>query len=206
MTKGKRDKNNEKKKKEKSTVVKNPPNMTKEERREKYTKLAHCKVVEKGLKKMHKHTVCFVCREKGHAAANCPKNSQQSKICFRCGSTEHRLDNCPISSDRTGSLPFATCFICNSKGHLSSACPENTRGVYINGGCCKICGGVDHLESKCPMEKKDKKRERDERKAVSLKGPADAGVMIEGEGGDEQPEVVGNKKKVKKSTGKVVLF
>lgn len=188
-------------------LQKNPANMTKEERKEKYTKLAHDKTVEKGLKKLHKNTVCFVCRSKGHAAFNCPKNSQKLKICFKCGSSEHRLDDCPKGSDRTGNLPFAECFVCGGKGHLSGACPLNSQGVYVNGGSCKICGGVDHLETRCPKDKKERKRERDEKRAVSLQGKADVGIEGEGEGGDNQPEREGGGDKKKKvQTCKVINF
>ena len=57
-------------------------------------------------------------------------------------------------------LPFATCFICKEKGHLSSQCEQNENGVYIKGGCCKECGSKYHLHVNCP-EKKKKDEEQD---------------------------------------------
>lgn len=64
--------------------------MSKSDRKEKYTKKAHEKSAAKNRKKQHKDTVCFQCREKGHAAVDCPNNDSSNKICFRCGSNEHR--------------------------------------------------------------------------------------------------------------------
>jgi len=167
-------------KKKKANKVK----ITKEERKEKYTKIARDRSESKQKSKKEKNLICFNCREKGHSSASCPKNQSASQICFRCGSTEHRLDNCPKGSSRSGSLPFATCFICNEKGHLSSQCPQNDKGIFINGGCCKICQGVDHVESKCPVAKEQKRKAKEEKRAVSLH--ADLGdLMDRGGGGDE---------------------
>ncbi|KAF5191747.1 Zinc finger cchc domain-containing protein, partial [Thalictrum thalictroides] len=45
---------------------------------------------------------------------------------------------------------FASCFICNERGHLSKNCPKNTHGIYPKGGSCKVCGGVTHLARDCP--------------------------------------------------------
>ena len=34
-----------------------------------------------------------------------------------------------------GSYPFATCFICHEKGHLTNSCPDNPKGLYPHGTC-----------------------------------------------------------------------
>ncbi len=181
------------------------PKLTHEERKEKYTKKAHDRSRAKAEKKKHSSTVCFVCRVKGHAAADCPQNTDE-KICFRCGSSDHRLDDCPKGASRSGDLPFATCYICKGKGHLSGRCPENDKGVYVNGGCCKLCGGVDHLESLCPVAPAERKRARDEARAVSLMGPADVCYDV-GQGGDEQPSLeVDDSPPAAKKKAKVVKF
>merc|ERR1711881_334579 len=72
-----------------------------------------------------------------------------NNICFKCGSTEHFIGNCKVSLPK-GEFPFATCYICEEKGHVSSRCPDNPRGLYPEGGGCKICGSVEHLRSACP--------------------------------------------------------
>ncbi|ESP01285.1 hypothetical protein LOTGIDRAFT_111655, partial [Lottia gigantea] len=97
--------------------------------------------------------VCFNCRKEGHMVADCPeKNKGQGMgICFKCGSTEHGVNECR-SKVKSGlyDFPYATCFICHEKGHLSKQCPDNPRGLYPNGGCCKECGSVEHFRRDCP--------------------------------------------------------
>ncbi|KAG5636324.1 hypothetical protein H0H81_008408 [Sphagnurus paluster] len=90
-------------------------------------------------------TTCFACRERGHAARNCPntKNAENKEfsvvgICYRK----------PINE--SDPLPFACCFVCNGKGHLASSCPQNkAKGIYPDGGCCKLCGDTSHLARDC---------------------------------------------------------
>lgn len=70
----------------------------------------------------------------------------------RCGSSAHSLKDCRKPVDPSNPTPLASCYVCSSKGHLSSQCPENSKGVYVkgNGGKCKICGSVRHLVADCP--------------------------------------------------------
>lgn len=119
-------------------------------------------------------TTCFACREKGHAARDCPKAlapdalagdengeakplaKQVVGICYRCGSKRHSLARCKAPQDPANPLPFAACFVCSGRGHLASACPQNTaKGVYPNGGCCKLCGETTHLAKHCGLRKNE---------------------------------------------------
>ena len=99
-----------------------------------------------------KDVVCLQCRKPGHKVSHCPQKSlsNSKRCCYRCGSTEHSLHDCTLPVD-TG-LPFAKCFVCNTQGHLSGACPENPKGVYPNGGGCKVCGDVRHFVKDCPLK------------------------------------------------------
>ena len=150
--------------------------MTKEERRAKYTKIAHQRRDSKIDHMKNKNVVCFRCRKKGHTASECTfkfvdgdnnndndNNNESnlirapSNLCFRCGSTDHRLNACPKRNkkgDANDELPFAKCFVCGEMGHISSQCSRNKNGIYVNGGCCRNCGSKDHLASKCPNTNK----------------------------------------------------
>ena len=81
-------------------------------------------------KAKEKKMECFLCRQKGHSIANCPRNTQQdakeafiysaegSSICYRCGSLEHILQKCDQKQNPKDPLPFSTCFVCNQKVNL----------------------------------------------------------------------------------------
>ncbi|KAH7888922.1 hypothetical protein F5I97DRAFT_1803135 [Phlebopus sp. FC_14] len=117
------------------------------------------------------NTTCFACREKGHAARDCPKATEGKEdgdasskkntnkvvgMCYRCGSTGHTLSRCKKSEDPHDPLPFASCFVCSGKGHLASSCPQNKeKGIYPDGGCCKLCGENTHLAKDCELRKRD---------------------------------------------------
>lgn len=72
----------------------------------------------------------------------------------RCDSTEHALHQCNKPIDPANPTPFATCYVCLGVGHLSSLCPQNHKGVYVNGGSCKVCGSVAHRAKDCPDDKR----------------------------------------------------
>lgn len=143
------------------------PKMTKEERRKKYTDIARKRRDKQNGIRRRNNMVCYNCRQPGHNASECPQLGESSQattctptsstvLCYKCGSTEHALHKCPKRhrGDRND-LPFATCFICNQKGHLASACSQNASGIYVNGGSCRKCGSTQHLATDCPLKKKN---------------------------------------------------
>ena len=145
--------------------AKRKPKMTKEERRAKYTEIARKRRQKEqqrisGRYNGNKQTVCYHCRQPGHAVANCPTKEKTTEevLCYKCGSTEHPLSSCPKrNSGNHDDLPYATCFLCKEKGHLVSTCPQNKKGIYVNGGSCRHCGSHQHLATDCPEKKKKSK-------------------------------------------------
>jgi hypothetical protein len=135
---------------------------------------------------------CFKCRKRGHTIEDCKGDDEEKGddepnkedvvekkekpaikktpakilakiLCYNCGSNEHSIHTCNIKVDYAN-LPFADCFICKMKGHLSANCPQSDKGIYIRGGACFICKGKDHLAKNCPerqiqMEQNEKLHE-----------------------------------------------
>lgn len=102
----------------------------------------------------NKGKVCFNCRLEGHRAQDCPEATQRGdttskQICYRCGKSDHSLKQCRLHPSK--GLPYAQCFVCKEKGHITSNCPTNGNGIYPEGGNCKICRSVEHLAKDCPI-------------------------------------------------------
>lgn len=91
--------------------------------------------------------ICLKCRESGHSMSECPSASGVDQVfCYNCGEGEHSAKHCPLPFSN---YAHALCFVCNTKGHLASACSQNERGCYPNGGCCHYCGSVRHFARNC---------------------------------------------------------
>ncbi|KAL8275703.1 hypothetical protein Esti_000266 [Eimeria stiedai] len=127
--------------------------------------------------------ICLRCRKRGHVLQECRQGAPQeagetpavSGICFNCGSSSHTLKACKKPRAADGSLPFALCFICNGKGHISSQCPKSTTGKYPKGGCCRTCGSIYHLQVECPTFKAQREKLQQQRQAKK------AGVLQRGD-------------------------
>jgi zinc finger CCHC domain-containing protein 9 len=166
--------------------------LTKEERRSKYTQIARDRKALTVTRHRESQLICYNCRKTGHSVHNCPdentNTAAKDNICYACGSIEHSLAKCPNKDKFSHSaLPFATCFVCQGKGHLASQCPKNDHGVYVNGGCCKYCQSVRHLATACPTKLKPDKSIAAEARAVP-----DVNVQDLLEGGHEQAEQRGS--------------
>lgn len=104
------------------------------------------------------NSCCFRCRQPGHKIDQCPELETNLNngvgVCYNCGSANHKIYHCKKSSN---TMEYATCFICNERGHISRDCTQNSRGVYPKGGCCKKCSSINHLIKDCPeMAKREK--------------------------------------------------
>ena len=182
-----------------------------EERRDKYSN------VDELEKTRHKESanfvVCLGCRKRGHYLKDCPRRSQymhlddndqqvqpndndntmaSNLICFNCGSPDHALRACDQKRSKDGSLPFATCFICKEKGHISRDCPNNANGLYPHGGNCHVCGSKDHLVKDCPDRTEEEKEAYIRKKEEEALGPRVKGLSMKEDdtgGGDDLVDV-----------------
>lgn len=144
------------------------PKMTKEERRAKYTAIAHNRRDANIARARDKHLMCYRCRKTGHSAENCKNvaavaksdhdeddgergegkgkmshNKKQgvNNICYKCGSTEHRIQACPKIK------PFLPPGGKNKKidfGKIGDL-------PFAN---CYVCNKSGHLASHCPESTK----------------------------------------------------
>lgn len=99
-----------------------------------------------GYAEVSKALNCLKCRRPGHKMRDCPENKSTPEYCYNCGESEHSTKQCPMPFTN---YSHALCFLCDTKGHLASACPKNDRGVYPNGGSCHYCGSIKHLARNC---------------------------------------------------------
>lgn len=153
-------------------VLKNPDllkrriNLLKLQKRKAKRKEKKILQIQDKLKKMK--LKCLFCKKKGHVVAECKakneptdgnnyaqniklKTLRNDKICFSCGKNDHNIYGCSSPVDMKN-LPYADCFVCKSKGHLASHCPQSDKGIYIKGGSCFNCGSKEHLAKNCPTK------------------------------------------------------
>lgn len=169
-----------------------------------------------------RHMVCFACRKQGHSSQNCPStgktgHSRKVTICYFCGSKQHLLSGCkeynPTSQEEGYSaLPFAECFVCKEKGHLSGSCPKNDKGIYWKGGSCRFCGSVRHLANACPSRPVDSAHNASGRSKYAIDALSTIDNTKSGDfddfqtAADLQPSQVSHDKKQSSRKSKTVSF
>ena len=102
-------------------------------------------------------TICFACREKGHAAKDCPSSRLSDTlgdeagrkvapgvgICYRYGI---------LFSARFSDIPMT--LRCGSTRHTLSRCKKPTNpSDPLPFAACFLCSGKGHLASSCPQNK-----------------------------------------------------
>ena len=173
------------------------PKISKDERRQKFLNVLLEQKEQEREKDAANFTTCLGCRKRGHFLKDCPKNAQTTSdepvvdICFNCGENGHALRHCSKPRRRDGTLPFASCFICKRKGHISKDCPENPNGLYPKGGCCHICLQKSHLVRDCPERTEEDKLKYAAKKQRLLDDEEDRtmgpriGSVVSSRGGDD---------------------
>ncbi|KAL3850237.1 hypothetical protein ACJIZ3_012119 [Penstemon smallii] len=131
---------------------------------------------------------CFICKQQGHRAKDCPEKYKSSKICLKCGDLEHdmfscRNDYCPEDLKEIqcyicqgfGHLCCAnyggpgpkevSCYRCGLSGHPGLACTGGYRGDAnvgtVSANSCYKCGEEGHFARECTSSNKSGKRNRE---------------------------------------------
>ncbi len=143
------------------------PKMTKEERKIKYTNLARERRQKQIYRKKHTNTICYNCRQRGHAVNQCPliqggnnsndnykydakskqarskevvlSNNENKSICYKCGKNDHTLKMCPLITREEKE-------ICKKGGGKF-----NYTKMKLPFATCFICHKVGHLSSQCSL-------------------------------------------------------
>src|SRR4051812_5271147 len=110
----------------------------------------------KRIKEKLTDTTCFACREKGHAAKDCPTGVKTGEDADEGGGQSTAVGICYRFACSTLSSPCAQgltlLFRCGSKKHSLSRCrkPNNPADPYPFASCF-VCKGKGHLASACPQ-------------------------------------------------------
>ncbi len=153
------------------------PKMTKEERRAKFTAIAHNRRDANIARARDKHLICYRCRKTGHSAENC-KNSAiaDSKSDNEVGDTSadgaEGKEKIPHSiKKQRGGVGGNICYKCGSTEHRIQACPKLKAFLPVGGAKkntkidfgklgelpyanCYVCNKSGHLASYCPESTK----------------------------------------------------
>eukprot|EP00382_Lankesteria_abbotti_P004259 CAMPEP_0113847980 /NCGR_PEP_ID=MMETSP0372-20130328/2194_1 /TAXON_ID=340204 /ORGANISM="Lankesteria abbotti" /LENGTH=204 /DNA_ID=CAMNT_0000817355 /DNA_START=39 /DNA_END=653 /DNA_ORIENTATION=+ /assembly_acc=CAM_ASM_000359 len=168
--------------------------------------------------------VCLKCRSSSHLLEACPligepPTADESKLtskrkrtssvvktkcnsigfCYNCGEKTHILRDCGVPRQEDGSLPFASCFICDGVGHIASKCPKNPSGIYPRGGGCRFCGSNQHLMKDCTNRGSKKRIKTDTPKATTVLGGDDGDELWTTTSDENPPGKTESKKKRKKN-------
>jgi len=140
--------------------------MTHEQRKAKYTARAREKRDRKLVSKRFADAICFYCREKGHAAMDCPQKKDThtpdcDKICYKCGSTEHALRDChkfkkalaqlARNKNKANTSFFKDGNQTETQQSIDGQDPDMPIQAYVElpYAKCFVCGDMGHLSSVC---------------------------------------------------------
>ena len=81
---------------------------------------------------MAQELTCPICKETGHAGANCPTarpgGNRPEAVCYRCQQPGHFANACPGAGNGQRKGLNGVCFVCNQQGHFANACPTRQGG------------------------------------------------------------------------------
>ena len=155
--------------------------MTKEERRAKYTAIAHNRRDANIARARNKHLICYRCRKTGHSAENCKNsaiiagsklsNNEVGDTSGGGGGERKAKISHSIKKQRGAVGGNSICYKCGSTEHRIQSCPkiktflppgEVKKNTKIDFGKlgelpfanCYVCNKSGHLASHCPESTK----------------------------------------------------
>ncbi|PIA54164.1 hypothetical protein AQUCO_00900609v1 [Aquilegia coerulea] len=108
-----------------------------------------CGSFEHGIRNCSQGQDCFICKNRGHRAKDCPEkhqvNAQENKICLRCGDFGHLMFSCSIDYDPED-LKEIQCYVCKKPGHLCCVASIDPGHKEVS---CYNCGQPGHTGTVC---------------------------------------------------------
>jgi hypothetical protein len=126
-----------------------------------------------------------------------PQPIAKKVMCYNCGASDHGLYACQKPVDHKN-LPFAECFICKGKGHISANCPQSENGIYPRGGTCFVCNQKDHLAKYCPQKQIQQAQTKEKPKNKINDIDNGEKTMLKKKRAADKPKIFKNKPRIKK--------
>jgi hypothetical protein len=105
---------------------------------------------------------------------------ENDPVCYVCKQIGHKAPDCPTRNEARGII----CKACGRRGHVARECPNGGQQFWLK---CFLCGKVGHIKKKCPLYKSENGRDSTQFRQVSkATGVSSRGDFVNVRGADGQ--------------------